>query len=62
MVYLLSINLLICFGCFYLLEWKDFLNNEKHKLKFIAIFTVFANIPLVNLFLFVYLLLNKDKV
>jgi len=62
MLYLLLTNLAICLSCFYLLDWKVFLNNEKHKLKFLALFTLFANIPFVNVFLFIYLLLNKEKV
>lgn len=62
MIYLLLTNLAICLACFYLLEWKNFFNNEKNKLKFLALFTVIANIPFVNAFLFIYLLLNKEKV
>ena len=59
MEYLLLTNLGICFGCFYLLEWNKFFNNEKNKLKFLAIFTLIANLPFVNVLLLIYLLLNK---
>ena len=61
MVYVLFVNLLICFGCFYLLNWEDFFNNQQYKLKFLAIFTVFTNIPFVNLFLLIYLILNNER-
>ena len=62
MVYFVLFNLVICIFCLYLLDWSSFYNNEKNKLNFLLVFTLMSNIPLVNLFLFTYLLLNKEMV
>lgn len=61
MVYFVLFNLVICIFCLYLLDWSSFYNNEKDKLNFLLVFTLMSNIPFVNLFLLIYLILNTEK-
>ena len=62
MVYFVLANLIICIFCLYLLDWSAFYNNQNNKLKFLLVFTILANLPFVNLFLLMYLILNREKV
>ena len=61
MVYFVLFNLVICIFCLYLLDWSSFYNNEKNKLNFLLVFTLMSNIPFVNLFLLIYLILNNER-
>ena len=61
MVYFVLFNLVICIFCLYLLDWSSFYNNEKDKLNFLLVFTLMSNIPFVNLFLLIYLILNNER-
>lgn len=61
MITFLLINFTITLLCFYLLNWGVLFNNKNDKMKFIFAFFILASIPMLNIFLFTYLLLERKN-
>lgn len=61
MITFLLINFTITLLCFYLLNWNVLFNNKNAKMKFIFAFFILASIPILNIFLFIYLLLERKN-